>query len=42
MTEISQHCTRHPLTIENEADKNMQHICNMYATVFQSTSEGNV
>lgn len=39
MNEISQHCTRLPLTIENVADKNMQHICNMYAAVFQSTSE---
>lgn len=42
MNEISQHCTRLPLTIENVADKNMQQICNMYAAVFQSTSEGNV
>eukprot|EP00105_Crassostrea_gigas_P014774 XP_011431555.1 PREDICTED: uncharacterized protein LOC105331164 isoform X1 [Crassostrea gigas] len=39
MNEISQHCTRLPSTIENVADKNMQHICNMYAAVFQSTSE---
>lgn len=39
MNEISQHCTRLPLTIENVADKNVQQICNIYSTVSQKSSE---